>query len=208
MYKSKFQDSVQLQTVLALYGQETVRNNGETSYLRSKTSVKLHIDQMMRTRNFRVRNDVVREEQSQRVKKQRKPTLRGKWWSVFSGRHMDNVRKETHVALVMTDLWKETSAVARDEEDEKAKTDGEGENPQEHQATEMKALQTKRAKFRAVTKNCKSRHVVFGILPCVKTTSLRLDANLEENVSSDMSRRKRSPSRSQRKAVRKDQLHY
>ena len=43
---SKLQDSVQLQTVLALYDQETVRNNGQTSYLRLKTSVKLHIDQV------------------------------------------------------------------------------------------------------------------------------------------------------------------
>ena len=59
LYKSKLQDSVQLQTVLALYDQETVRNNGQTSYLWLKTSVKLHIDQMMRTRNFRVRNEVV-----------------------------------------------------------------------------------------------------------------------------------------------------
>ena len=32
LYKSKLQDSVQLQTVLALYDQETVRNNGQTSY--------------------------------------------------------------------------------------------------------------------------------------------------------------------------------
>ena len=38
----------------------------------------------------------------------------------------------------------------------------------------------------------KNRHVIFGILPCVKTTSLRLDANLEENVSSDMLRLRRS----------------
>ena len=59
LYKSELQDSVQLQTVLALYDQETVRNNGQTSCLRLKTSVKLHIDQMMRTRNFRVRNEVV-----------------------------------------------------------------------------------------------------------------------------------------------------
>ena len=44
LYKSKLQDSVHLQTVLALYDQETVRNNGQTSYLRLKTSVKLHID--------------------------------------------------------------------------------------------------------------------------------------------------------------------
>ena len=59
LYKSKLQDSVQLQTVLALYDQEAVRNNGQTSYLRLKTSVKLHIDQMMRTRDIRVRNEVV-----------------------------------------------------------------------------------------------------------------------------------------------------
>ena len=38
--------------------------------------------------------------------------------------------------------------------------------------------------------------------------SLRLDAHLEEHVSSDMLRRRRSPARSQRKEVRKDQLHY
>ena len=59
LYKSKLQDSVQLQTVLALYDQETARNNWQTHYLRLKTAVKLHIDQMMRTRNFRVRNEVV-----------------------------------------------------------------------------------------------------------------------------------------------------
>ena len=59
MYKSKLQDSVHLRTVLALYDKETVRNNGQTSYLRMKTSVKLHVDQMMRTKNFRVWNEIV-----------------------------------------------------------------------------------------------------------------------------------------------------
>ena len=58
-YESKLQDSVQLQTVLALYDQETIRNNGHVSFSRLKTSVKVHMCQMMRTRNFRVRNEVV-----------------------------------------------------------------------------------------------------------------------------------------------------
>ena len=49
--KSKLQDSVELQTVLALYDQETVRNNGHPSFSR--------LDQMMRTRNFRVRSEIV-----------------------------------------------------------------------------------------------------------------------------------------------------
>ena len=52
LYKSKLKDSVQLQTVLALYDQETVRNNEKPSYSRLKTCVRLHVDQTMRTRNF------------------------------------------------------------------------------------------------------------------------------------------------------------
>ena len=41
LYKSKLKDSVQLQTVLALYDPETVRNKKQTSYSRLKTSVRL-----------------------------------------------------------------------------------------------------------------------------------------------------------------------
>ena len=42
LHKSKLQDSVQLQSVLVLYDQETVRDNGQPSYARLKTSVSLH----------------------------------------------------------------------------------------------------------------------------------------------------------------------
>ena len=78
LHKSKLQDSVQLQTVLAWYDQESVRNNGEPSCLRLKTSVKLHVDQMMRTRNFRVRNQVVERggERSSDQESKRKESLR------------------------------------------------------------------------------------------------------------------------------------
>ena len=44
---SKLQDSVQLHTVLALFDQETVRNNGQPNYSRLKTALRLHIDQVM-----------------------------------------------------------------------------------------------------------------------------------------------------------------
>ena len=57
--KSKLQDSVQLQTVLALYEQETVRNKRQTSYVRLKTKVRRQSYQTMRTRNFRARNEIV-----------------------------------------------------------------------------------------------------------------------------------------------------
>ena len=60
-----------------------------------------------------------KEGQSPRVKRERKPSLRGKWESVFSGRHMDNVPEETHVVSVMTHRpckqwqWSETENPSR-----------------------------------------------------------------------------------------------
>ena len=56
-----------------------------------------------------------------------------------------NVQKETHAISVMTDLYKESCMVRK--------------ILKKHQATERKALQKIGAKFRAVTKNVKTRHV-------------------------------------------------
>ena len=80
--------------------------------------------------------------------------------------------------------------------------------PQKVQATEEKALQTKGAESRADTEHVITRHVVFGIHPCVKITSLIQDAFLAINVIFDMLRQRRSPSRSQPKVVQKDPLLY
>ena len=55
----KLQNSVQLRTVMALKDQEVARNNGTPNYSQLKTAVKLHIEQMMRNRNFKAQNDVV-----------------------------------------------------------------------------------------------------------------------------------------------------
>ena len=44
---------------MSLYDQEVARNDETPNYQQFQTAVKLHIDQMMRTRNFRVRNDIV-----------------------------------------------------------------------------------------------------------------------------------------------------
>ena len=59
LYKSNLQDSVQLQTVLALYEQENIRDNEQPSYSRLKSSVRRHDDQTIRTRNFRAWNEIV-----------------------------------------------------------------------------------------------------------------------------------------------------
>ena len=83
-YKPKLQDSAQLQTVLVLYDQETVRNNGQTSYLRLKTSVKLQIDQMMRTRNFRVQERSCGKRSSHQESKRKESLRREERGRVFS----------------------------------------------------------------------------------------------------------------------------
>ena len=44
---------------MALYDQDVARNNGTPNYQQLKHAVKLHIDQTMRNRNFRVRSEVV-----------------------------------------------------------------------------------------------------------------------------------------------------
>ena len=59
IYKSKLQDSVQLQTVLAVNEQENVRNNEPPSYFGLKTMVRCQIDQTMRTRSFKARCEIV-----------------------------------------------------------------------------------------------------------------------------------------------------
>ena len=120
-----------------LYDQETVRNNGQPSYSRLKTSARLHFDQTMRTRNFRVRNEVVEREAVTKRQKGKKNCVERKWEYVFSGNHMDSVRKETH-------------RVEKDDrplphQDRRPRLTAREKNPQKIQATEMKAL-NKRSK--------------------------------------------------------------
>ena len=101
-----------------------------------------------------------REEQSPIVEKERKPTLRGKWLSVFSGSHMDKVRNFSHVVSVMTDKHKETRTAVRGEKDgrplphqtRRPRLTAREKHPQKLEAIEMEALRTKEPKFRADTK--------------------------------------------------------
>ena len=131
---------------------------------------------------------------------------------------MDSVPKETDVVSVMTQQPLGTVALARDEKDDRLlphpirrqRLTARDKNPQRNQATKRKALKIKGAKVHADSEfvRKKKHHENFGFLPRVKTTSLGLDANMEEHVSSDMLSLRRSPARIQRKVVRKDQLHH
>ena len=75
---SKLQDSVQLQTGLAMYEKENIRNNGHPSYSRLKTAVRRHIDEVMRTRNFRARNEIAERGAVTKSQKGREGTVERK----------------------------------------------------------------------------------------------------------------------------------
>ena len=153
------------------------------------------------------------EDQSPRVKKERKPTLRGKWESVFSGRHMNNVPQETHVVSVMTHKPLEIVAKVRDEKDDRLllhpirrqnRLTERDKNPQRDQLKKRNALWT-RMKFHADSKSVKNPTCKFWHPPvCQNCKSVYMATN---NVS-DMLRQTESPTKGQIKVVQKDQLRY
>ena len=63
LYKSKWQDASQLQTVLSLYNQDSIRSGGKRDYHRLRMCVKLHIDQTLRNKNFRIQNKIRKQRQ-------------------------------------------------------------------------------------------------------------------------------------------------
>ena len=109
------------------------------------------------------------QDQSPRVKKERKPTLSGKWESVFSGRHMDNVSEETHVVPDMTHKLLETVAKVRDAKDDRLvlhpirrqnRLTARVKNPHRDQAANRNTLWT-RVKFHAGSNSVKKTWCKF-----------------------------------------------
>ena len=95
-----------------------------------KTAVKLQIDQMMRTRNFQVRNHVVERGAVTKSQKGKKAYVERKVGeSVFSGRRQCSKRRLRHDKLVQGDLYGGQRRKGRSSSpapNPKAKSDGEG----------------------------------------------------------------------------------
>ena len=95
-----------------------------------------------------------------------------------------------------------TVALVRDEKDDRLLPQPirRQSRPMVKKATKRKALQIRQVRFCVDVKFVKKkRHVDLGILPCVKTTSLRPDAEMEDNVPSGMLRLVKSPSKKSKK---------
>ena len=145
------------------------------------------------------------EDQSPRVKKGRKHTLRVKWESVFSGRHTDNVPMETHVVSVMTQWPLETVALVRHEKDDRLLPHPiRGQSRMTVKKVTEKKSSDKRSQILCRCRNCKNPSCKFWHPPvCQNYTSLKKDVFLATNVISDMLRQKESPAKGQRKVVQR-----
>ena len=126
---------------------------------------------------------------------------------------INDVPEETYVVSTMT-LYLETDTRLRDEKDSRPlphPIQGQretGKKPSKDHGAEDGPLGEERTDYLAVTKIVKNRHVIIGILPYVKITILKQDALMARSAVFDMLRQKRSPAKSQRRMVRKDQLLY
>ena len=84
------------------------------------------------------------------------------------------------------------------------------ENPRQVLVPQERVLLERKAEKRAKTFSeeiVRNRHVISGIIPCVKITNLYRDANSATDVCSE-ALRMASPVKSQRKVVGKDQLLF
>ena len=77
--------------------QEIDRNRALPSYQRLKTMVRRYIDQVIRTRTFRSRNEGTKTGVLVKSQKERTTALKGEWENVISGKQMDSVQEETLV---------------------------------------------------------------------------------------------------------------
>ena len=210
-FKSKLQDSVQFQTVLATYEQENVRNNEPPSYSRLKTIVRRHIDQTMRTRNFRARNEMVERGAVTKSQKGRKASVDRKVGECYQ--------------------WKATGQCSRGDSCSFSHDRASGNRCDQRQGGQSSSLAPKSAgtqwrketlkKFRSqrgqpfwnkeqeaevradtcLGESVRTRHVITGTFPCVSITSLNLDAHMAKNAESDTLRPMCNPVKSRRKVV-------
>ena len=165
-------DSLRLQTVLrSVYEQENIRSNEQPSHSRLKTSVTRHVDQMVRTRNFRARNErigtgVVTKSQKETISVERKVRecsqlksekircSRGDSCS-FSHGSIRGQRKEYSRALL---LQMRSHRLTE-------------ENPRKVLVPEEKALLEEKAECRAKissNESVRTRRVIIGTLPYVE----------------------------------------
>ena len=200
LYKSKLQDSVQLQTVVALHDQKTIRNNGQPSYSRHQS------DYMIRTRNFRVPNEIAEKGATSKSREGKRAYVERKLETAFSGSKTDSVPNETHVVSPMI-LYLETCTRVREEKDDrlfpapdtKAKTDAQ--ELFKSSGSRGQSPWRGRERFPCRSTNCEVSSCRYMQPPVCQNSLSEQDAVMATSAILDMVRRIKKPRKKSRKGV-------
>ena len=99
LYRNRLQGSEQLQTVFSTCNQELSRDCVAPSYQTLGSMVRQHVDQTIRTRNFKTWNGRIETGELVKRQKGRHVSAKEKWDNAFNGRRMDSVQEEILVFL-------------------------------------------------------------------------------------------------------------
>ena len=170
--------------------------------------MKLHIDQMVRNRNLRVWNDVVERGSVTKSQKGNKAYVEREVGECFQWKAHRQCSKGGPCS------FSHDGPLASGNEGKGQRRKGRSSSPASHpkakrtdcKKDDKEENSDKRNQILCDLKIVIFRRVIFGIFPCVKITSLKKVVFLAINAIFDMLRRRRSPARSRRKVVQKDQL--
>ena len=210
LQKSKLKDSVQLQTVLALYGPETVRNKKQTSYSRLKTSVRFFFDQKMRSRNLKARNDMIHGGVVTRSRKDNKANVERKvgdcWQWQATGQCSEGDSCGFHHGVRASgngsELLKQKERTSSLGPNSKATKDGKGKSSDEKDGKSF----DKRNKIPCQWRNCTNPSCGYRHPPECQNYISQIGCRYGKTCLFDMLSWRKSPTRSRRKEVRMDQL--
>ena len=190
--------SVQLQTVLAVYEQETHQDRSSLNYQKLKT--------MVRTRNFKVTNERI-ETVLVNSERGKLSALEGHQ-DAINGKQEDSVQKEmlavSATTMVSVERKRNRPLLRQGRRNQMTEKD-----LRKEMLPEAVVLQDRNIKKRAdftLKETARIRRVIIGILPYVKITKLNRDANSAISAYSGTLRLTVSPAKSRRKVVENDLL--
>ena len=123
---------------------------------------------MMRNQNFRTRNDVVERRSVTKSRKGHKACVKKNVGACFQWKAQERCSKRNSCSFSHDPLLASgNKIVVRDKKDDRLLP-----HPMQKQEINRKTLQI-RLKFHADSNSAKIRYVGSGILPCVRTTSLK-----------------------------------
>ena len=172
----------------------------------------MFIDQAMRTWNFRAWNEIVERVATSRSEKGKKANVERKVGECFQWKAIGQCSERDSCSFRHDQTSGDRCVDYKGRQDNRPlphqvrRHRPTVRHPQRVRAAEEKALWKEGDSHADIEKNVRIRHVIVGTLPCVKITGLKQDAKKAQIAISDIMRRRRSPARSRRKEVRKDQL--